>query len=115
MIKTIRRILGGTVDAHVAEQHDLLIKCARRCAYDLGHAIDLIYLTGPTDHRRDLVEHLTRNQKHWIGLFKSGNHMKDYHHHLHNTIEKQEVTIDRLYRLLDEAGIEDPKDERLPF
>lgn len=114
MIKAIRRFIGGTVDAHIAETHDIMIRCARRCAYDLGHAIDMIHLQ-PGDYRRDLVEHLRAAQRHWIGLFKSGNHMKDYRLHLHHELGKRNQTIERLYALLDEHKIEDPQDDRVGF
>lgn len=114
MIKTIRRILGGTVDAHIAETHDIMIRCARRCAYDLGHAIDMIDLK-PGDYRADLVKHLRSTQEHWIGLFRSGNHMKDYRLYLHHELDKRARTIERLYGLLDQHKIEDPQDERIGF
>jgi hypothetical protein len=114
MIKTIRRILGGTVDAHIAEEHDLLIRCARRCAYDLDHAIGLIRLD-KNDYMRPIVQRLEQNQKHWIGLFKGGNSMKAYRHELQNEIYQQDLIINRLYKLLDDAGIIDPSDQRLPF
>jgi len=110
MIKTIRRILGGTVDAHLMEAHDIMIRCARRCAYDLGHAIDLI-----DNHDDMLVQMLIRKQKHWIDLFKGGNSAKDYAVRLHDELDRADETIERLYALLDAAGIEDPKDKRLPF
>lgn len=114
MIKAIRRFLGGTVDSHAAELHELTIRCARRCAYDFGHALDFIDMK-PNDYRRPLVMEMQRRQQHWLALFKSGNSMKDYRSELQNEIWRQEQTINRLYKLLDDAGIADPRDQRLPF
>lgn len=87
------------------EAHNILIRAARRCAYDLRHAAALI----DKDHWSDLKQHLRRNAEHWVALFQSGNSVKDYQIQLHHEIEIRDRKILELKNLLRENGI-DPQE-----
>lgn len=105
--------LGGTADAHIIETHDLVIRSARRCAYDLAHALDLVTLD---KWNQDIVASLRAKQRLWIGIFASGNTAKDYRSELHQALRKSELEIERLRKLLKDNGIEDLADrDRIPF
>lgn len=84
------------------EAHNILIKSARRCAYDLRHAASLI----DHGHWSDLKDHLTRNAEHWVALFQSGNSIKDYQLELHREIDIRDREIVRLKKLLEANNIE---------
>lgn len=115
MIKALRRIIGGTADAHIIETHEIMIKCARRCAYDLGHAISLMHMD-KNDWRRPIYDQLQANQEHWIGLFRSGNTMKDYRIKLHNDIDNRDAEIARLRAIIEAHGIDGAyTDDDIPF
>lgn len=105
MIKTLRRWLFGTQDAYIAELHDLTVKCARRCAYDFGHALQFAEGSYQTNA---IINELTRRQRRWEEIFQSGNSMKDYRHSLHHKIDDQAKTISTLRALLHQHGIKDP-------
>ncbi len=87
------------------ETLELTIRAARRCAYDLGHAADLIALGRMNEEMATLFR---ERSKHYIGLFQSGNSMKDYRHRLHDEINEHESTIERLRAVLAEHKIDDP-------
>lgn len=80
---------------------ELTIRAARRCAYDLKHAAEMVKDKYFTDIFRD-------NAQHYVKLFQSGNECKDYRHRLHRTISEHEITIERLRKVLEENKIEDP-------
>lgn len=72
----------------MTEEYTLLLKSARRCAYDLSHAA-----WGPTTP--DMSDMFERRARMWLNIF-SPDGMKDYRHRLHNDIDKLEFRIQRL-------------------
>lgn len=59
-----------------AELMELTIKAARRCAYDLAHAVDYM-------DAGELRDTLTRRAQHWKQVFNPADGPKDYRHKLH--------------------------------
>jgi hypothetical protein len=90
---------------HTVEALELTVRSARRCAYDLVHCSDALIM-GRKDG--EMAELFRERANHYVGLFQSGNAMKDYRHRLHDQIEEQERTIERLRALLAEHKIDDP-------
>jgi hypothetical protein len=108
MLASLRRWLGGTPEAHIAELHDVLLRSARRCAYDLRHAAD------------EIVEARTRRAygdraDMWLGIFASGNALKDYRLELHREIQKRDTEIARLRALCEANGVNPVGPNELPF
>lgn len=90
------------------EIHALTVLAARRCAYDLKHAAQ--DLGGPAG---DL--YLERAGM-WLDIFNPTDGPKQYRHSLHNEIFHLECQVDRLKKLLEDNGIEDPDDpDKIPF
>ena len=114
MITTIRRILGGTADAHIIETHEIMIRCARRCAYDLDHAVDMIRLD-EGDWRVEIRDMLRQKARYWIGLFASGNSVKDYRLRLHADLDDRDREIERLRGLCEANGIDHQDPRGTPF
>lgn len=87
----------------LAEQHNILIRLARRCAYDFAHAADFV----PKDHwlRMDWPE----RAGYWTMLFGAGNPGKDYRLRLHDTIDRQAAHIEKLEKFCDERGLFDER------
>lgn len=83
------------------EALELTLRSARRCAYDLRHAAEIL---------DDQVMSLLFRQRadHYVKLFQSGNSMKDYRHELHRTIEDLEMKVDSLRAVLKENNVPDP-------
>lgn len=87
-----------------AELMELLIKGARRCAYDLRHAADDI--GGTFWHSRADM---------WIGIFDPARGLKDYRTRLHHTIMEQSATIEGLRELCRSKGVEMGNLDEFPF
>lgn len=77
---------------------ELTTKAARRCAYDLAHAVDQM----PDAEERRLYGDRAR---HWLSIFNPANGPKDYRARLHNQLFRLEQHIERLERQLRDAGI----------
>ena len=84
----------------------LLVKGARRCAYDLRHA---------ADDARDNGQLWRQRAEMWIGIFDPGDGLKDYRHRLHRTIADQESTIEGLRELCRANGIAMGRFDEAPF
>ncbi len=89
--------------------YEILLKSARRCAYDLGHAVDMIDGT----RESELKDILRNSAEHWKDLFTAGNAMKDYRlsyvhdiFDLEQDVKRAETELTRLITLLEEAGID---------
>ena len=87
------------------EQYTLVLKAARRCAYDLRHAAD-----GAKDKEEAKIYHDRAYM--WQEIF-SPTGGKDYRHRMHSEIWKLESEIERLLKVLNENGIEETK--HIPF
>lgn len=77
----------------------MTLRCARRCAYDLSHAVSSI----PMDDPMRIIYEVRSKQ--WVELFQSGNAMKDYRLELHAEIEKRECALNDWSKLLKEHKI----------
>lgn len=94
----------------IRADYKTLIKCGRRCAYDLHHVVDDL----PKDsHWRTHFDMQNRAQ-HWVQLFAKGNPGKDYRHEMHWENEKLAMQLDRLHNWCTERGL-NPPDDRIPF
>ena len=94
------------------ELYELVLKSARRCAYDLKHASD--------DIPRDVLfcgesrgEMWNNQGNSWIKIFQPDG-MKDYRHRLHREIDIMDIKITGYQRILKEHGIDDDTIE-IPF
>lgn len=105
-INRIKRVIYGDPKDHLSEVHALLIKTARRCAYDLAHAAGDV-----RDEEWSKFYH-ARSQ-HWLKIFEPDG-MKNYRHQLHHDIESLESQNRALVKLLDENNIKHPYGE-MPF
>jgi len=92
----------NTSYSDMAEIHELIVKAARRCAYDLKHAAnDLSFTKEPFAD-----EYLARADM-WLDIFAPGGD-KNYRHRLHRDISLLEMQIGTYQKLLADHGIEDP-------
>jgi hypothetical protein len=94
---------------HLVEQHSLLIKAARRCAYDLRHCIQEI---PESNYKYSSPEWWGERANMWVDIFTEDG-AKNYRHKLHSEIFKMECEVNRLEKLLDANNIEHKKD--IPF
>ncbi len=85
--------------------YEILLKSARRCAYDLNHAVDMI-------DESEMKQILLERAKYWKDLFTAGTNMKDYRisyvndiFELEQNVERAEKELVRLIKLLEERGI----------
>lgn len=90
-----------------AQLYEILLKSARRCAYDLSHAINCI----PSDSLdSQLKNELELRAQWWQELFTAGNNMKDYRLSYVHDISKLESEVGRLTKLCKENGIDPMND-----
>jgi len=92
----------------MAEEYALLTKMARRCAYDLGHAVD--------DMRPGHMQEILKDAPAmWLNIF-SPDGVKDYRHDLYRSIDKLNSRIKHLREFCKANGL-DPEevDETMPF
>ena len=87
------------------EQYTLVLKAARRCAYDLRHAA-----SGVKDEGESKIYHDRAYM--WQEIF-SPTGGKDYRHRMHGEIRQLESEISRLLKVLKDNGIEETK--HIPF
>lgn len=106
------RELRRTPHQELAQQHELLIRLARRCAYDFNHAADHI----PPDHWTAELRWSER-ARHWVGLFQSGNPAKDYRHQLHRELANLESQVRKLEAFITANGLDvsEANPDRMPF
>ncbi len=78
--------------------YEILLKSARRCAYDLRHAVDCIDKNGPDGYMKELLAPRADN---WVDLFSSGTNIKDYRLSYIRDIAKLELEVQRLQKLID--------------
>ncbi len=69
--------------------YEILIRAARRCAYDLCHAADYI----PSDEF--VAAELRERGQHWAELFAKGNPGKDYRNQLHHRINELATALEK--------------------
>lgn len=113
--KWLRRWLDApSPEDGLAETLAITTRCARRCAYDLSHALDLIPESAGRPYR-NVITHLEQNAKHWQSLFSSGASMKDYRLALHRELEQRDETIRRLRDRLNDLGHGAFLDDEVPF
>lgn len=113
----IRRLLRRWLDLQepedgLRETLAITIRCARRCAYDLAHAADMI---PATDYRARFATLYADRATHWQGLFSSGASMKDYRLQLHIEIEQRDKLIAELRAELRKHGLPEHLPLEVPF
>ena len=92
----VSRIAKRTPHDELAQQYALMILSARRCAYDLAHAVD--------EMPADIADRFFRDRsEHWLQLF-SPDGVKNYRHEMHRRIAELEARCASLERDLKAAG-----------
>lgn len=87
------------------ETHVLVLKAARRCAYDLKHA------AGQLSHKDpELSKHFYSRARMWLNIFQPTGG-KDYRHELHSELSQLETKLSVVRDILKKHGIEDPTAE----
>lgn len=112
--RLLRRLLEvSEPEDGLAETLAITIRCARRCAYDLSHAADLL----PDDKSLagSFKPHFAAKADHWQGLFSSGASMKDYRLRLHSDLDEQVRLVERLRAELKRLGHSGFLDNEVPF
>lgn len=98
----------------LADQYSLVLKAARRCAYDLKHAgSDLELYAKHTDGGKIGNDYWERS-KMWLGIF-SPTGGKDYRHRMHVEIMTLELEVVRLKRLCMDNGVNSEDINKVPF
>lgn len=88
-----------TPEGAIKEQLSLIVKAARRCAYDLRHAADMIPF-------EDTFSKVFRDRAdHWLTVFNPADDGKNYRHRLHYDILDLESEVERLKKLCEAHGI----------
>lgn len=97
------------------EQYTLVLKAARRCAYDMDHAATTIWRLGRDkgDTRGD-CEFYSERSREWLKIF-SPTGGKDYRHRLHDDIRHLEYEIERLKKVCEENGVDHVDPDAIPF
>lgn len=94
--------------------NELIIKSARRCAYDLSHAASTISTLGPGDIPEEY--HVFRERAdYWKSVFNPADGGKNYRSSLGNEIMELEAEVTRLQRLCKENNINYENPNRIPF
>ena len=91
------------------EQYTLVLKAARRSAYDLRHAAINLHMADSFD-KEELREYALRYEEraeHWLDIFAPDGG-KDYRHNLHQEIWKAENKVTKLIQLCKDNGVEVP-------
>lgn len=84
--------------SHLAVEYSLLTKMARRCAYDLDHAVAELpdgFLKGQ----------LKDSPKRWLDIF-SPDGVKNYRHQLYADIDSLEMRVEKLRNFCTENGLD---------
>ena len=83
---------------HLAAHYEILLKSARRCAYDLAHAAD-----------PGIAEHIDIDQRarDWLDIFAPDG-VKNYRLRMHRDILSLESQVHKLYEMAKGAGLNPP-------
>lgn len=83
---------------HLAAHYEVLLKSARRCAYDLAHAAD-----------PSIAEHIDieKRARDWLDIFAPDG-VKNYRLRLHRDILSLESQVSKLYEMAKAAGLNPP-------
>lgn len=93
---------GDLPEEHLAEHYLILLKSARRCAYDLRHAADMLPSEGPDAN----FSQIFRDRAHqWIGIFAPDG-IKNYKLELHQEMFRIECEVRRLIKLCKDNGVD---------
>jgi hypothetical protein len=82
------------------EYLELLVKAARRCAYDLAHAADSI------PRHDEFHKVFTERAYMWQKVFTPGDDGKNYRHRLHGVIGDLERKIEKLRKRCEDNNID---------
>lgn len=96
-------------------QHEFLLRLARRCAFDMAHAVDFISPSNPIARELGYRE----RAEWWISVFHTGNPGKDYRNKVVMELNDAERTIETLITLCEEHNVPIPstitEKYRMPF
>lgn len=100
----LRKLGGPTAQDQILQDYEVLVRLARRCAYDFSHACDYVRLPS---YLSDL--NYQERARMWIALFAKGNPGKDYRIRQSQQLEEAERAVQELVRLCQVHDIEIPK------
>lgn len=111
MIKKLKLFFkwANTPKEDMAEIHELIVKSARRCAYDLKHTITTLYR-----YDEELAEFYDSRCDIWLNIFEN-DAGKKYRHDLHKEISRLNGRIKFLENILNEHNIDYSKKDDIPF
>lgn len=95
------------------EQYTLILKAARRCAYDMNHCASDLSMANSQTGKKSLFDYHEMSQM-WQELF-SPTGGKDYRHRLHLNAWELESEIKRLKRLCADNNIDSTDPDGIPF
>lgn len=101
--------------SELRQLNELVIKSARRCAYDLRHAASYIAMTEPVSGLPPECEIFHERARYWLSVFNPADGGKNYHSTLGNEISKLELEVERLEKLCRDNNIDPTHPDRFPF
>lgn len=99
----LRRKLRVTPHDHLLADYEVLVRLARRCAYDFSHACDFVEMP---KYLRD-IDYPGRARM-WVRLFAKGNPGKDYRIQTVQRLEQAEDAVRTLVKLCQANDVEIP-------
>lgn len=92
------------IDEDMKELLELVVKSARRCAYDLHHAAGMIDRSGwYSEYRTVFAEKSNR----YLTIFNPADDGKSYRAKLHNEIDRLEMAIEKVREYCRKHGIDE--------
>lgn len=101
--------------AELRQLNELMVKSARRCAYDLRHAASYLSMTGENGKIPPECEIFHERSRHWLSVFNPADGGKNYRSKLINDIEELHDEVDRLEKLCRDNNIDPTNPKRFPF
>lgn len=93
------------------DDYELLVRCARRCAYDLNHCVGMI----DRERYSALKPLLESKADHWVDLFAKGNPGKDYRHDLLRRLHDAQDALEKIDNYFRSQGNGYPKELKSIF
>lgn len=95
--------------------NELMVKSARRCAYDLRHAASYLSMSSPDGKLPPECEIFHERSRYWLSVFNPADGGKNYRTQLGNEIDKLQDEVERLEKLCRDNNINPTHPTRFPF